>query len=159
MRLPEREPGLRKQQHLRAGTVASDLRILALCVVVLGAGASHSAISASGPILVNVALNQPRATVSTVANRDFIVRIPLQPGTGYAWTVIGNPRLVQLTDQSAESANPSMPARPGRWETQVFRFHVNAAGIEIVRFGYLRPWEKEKQPARLFALQITAARE
>jgi inhibitor of cysteine peptidase len=159
MRLPEKGPGLKKQQHLRAGTVASVLRVLALCVVVLGASASHSAISASGPISVNVALNQPRATVSTVVNRDFIVRIPSQPGTGYAWRVIGNPRLVQLTDQSAEPANPSTPAKPGRWETQVFRFYVNSAGKETIRFGYLRPWEKKTQAARLFALQITAAQE
>jgi predicted secreted protein len=157
MRRREKGSGLSKQQHVRAGTVASVLRVLALCVVVLGASASHSAITASGPTLVNAALNQPRATVGTVANRDFIVRIPSQPGTGYAWRMIGKPALVQLTDQSAEPASPSNLAKPGEWETQVFRFPVNATGKEIVRFGYLRPWEKEKQPARLFASQITAA--
>lgn len=143
---------IKGQQLLTASRASLLLRVLAISVVLV-ACACRAATSSNDPIVVNVTMEQQTAAVSAVAGRELIVRIPSQPGTGYAWKMIGNPELATLIDQSAEPANPS---RPGAWETQVFRFHVNAAGTEILRWTYQRPWEKEKPPARTFALQITA---
>lgn len=143
---------MKAQQQLVVSPKVSILRSLILSVVLV-ACACHAATSSNDPIVVNVTMEQQSAAVSAVAGRELIVRIPSQPGTGYSWKIIGNPELATLIDQSAEPANPS---RPGAWETQVFRFHVNAAGTEILRWTYQRPWEKEKPPARTFALQITA---
>lgn len=123
-------------------------------IIVLLACACHSATRSSGPIVVNVEQQQQEATVNVAPNRALEVRIPTQPGTGYSWTLIGAPELMTLAGQSIEP--PGSPL-VGAWQVQVFRFRVNSAGKETLRFGYRRPWETAKAPVKTFELQITAA--
>lgn len=146
---------MKTQHQLANGTVSSILRVIAICVVLV-ASACRAVQMASDPVVVSVMFGQRSATVSAVVNQDLIVRLPSRSGTGYVWKMMGNPELVKLIEQSTVRASPS---RPGGSEMQVFRFHVNAAGPETLRFTYQRPREKENPPARTFALRITAAQE
>jgi len=146
---------MKTQHQLANGTVSSILRVIAICVVLV-ASACRAVQMASTPVVVSVMSGQRSAAVRAVVNRDLIVRITSRTGTGYAWKMMGNPERVKLIGQSTE---PAYPPRPGRWETHLFRFHINTAGPETLRFSYQRPWEKETPPAQTFALRIAAAQE
>jgi inhibitor of cysteine peptidase len=93
-------------------------------------------------------------TVTLNRAGTLIVALASTPGTGYGWTVsaldarvlkeIGKPRLIH-------GAHP-MPGAPA---TQVFRFSAAGAGSTRLELDYIRPWEKNVPPARIFRLDVT----
>ncbi len=80
-----------------------------------------------------------------------VVRLDAQLGTGYGWQVaeLGD-TLIQIGDPEVEDSD----GRAGRSERQVFRFRVRGEGRSTLRMVYVRPWEKDADPAKTFSVVI-----
>ncbi len=70
--------------------------------------------------------------------------------TGFRWelTQRGEPACVLLNDRFARG---SAVGQPG---THVWQFQAQRAGPAIIELCYVRSWEKDRPPARAFALRV-----
>ena len=80
------------------------------------------------------------------------VRLPAQLGTGYSWN-LHTPAHTSLVLEKTEIAHAGQ-AKPGATDVQVFRFTAQSAGSTTLALGYRRPWERKREPERLFQLEI-----
>ena len=76
------------------------------------------------------------------------VRLPSNPTTGYSWRVEPPPTAVELQSSSFEEAE-IVDDRVGVGGTEVFVFDVVAAGAEILRLEYIRPFDDPVVPERI----------
>jgi inhibitor of cysteine peptidase len=80
------------------------------------------------------------------------VRLKAQPGTGYGWSVkTPDPPLL---NQMGDMKRDPLGGMPGAYEYQVFLFGAQQEGTCVLELDYLRPWEKDKPPARVFRVTI-----
>ena len=81
----------------------------------------------------------------------FEVRLPENPTTGFRWNFSssGEPAC-ELLDNSFEI----VADRPGRGGSHSWQFRVAQAGHGIIELVYRRSWERDKTPARKFALHV-----
>jgi inhibitor of cysteine peptidase len=95
----------------------------------------------------------------TVAQGDtLVVTLASNPTTGYEWRIakddpehlkpLGKPEFIGPQNR-----------RVGAGGKQVFRFQAQSPGTTVVELHYLRPFEKDKPPARTYRLtaQISPA--
>ena len=81
------------------------------------------------------------------------ISLPATSGTGYTWQagpVAGG--CVKLIGEPTFKGDSTMPGASGH---QVFRFAVQARGSGTLEMRYLRPWEKDKPPAKVFKITLT----
>jgi len=92
-------------------------------------------------------------TVTVVAGRKIEIRLPANPTTGYLWDVAElTPGPVRQIGK-AEYAPDKRPAGVvGSGGTAVFTLIGEAAGKANLRLEYKRPFEKDKPPAKTFAI-------
>ena len=108
--------------------------------------------AAQGVVLV---LDEQAAgkTIAAAVGRRIEVRLPGNPTTGYSWVLksIGGDAVRSLGDPAftrpAEDA-----ARVGAGGTFVFSLLAEKPGTAEVTFIYVRPWERDKAPAKTFAV-------
>ena len=86
------------------------------------------------------------------------VRLPVQGGTGYSWSVDADAAdNVELVTQT--TLHPiGEGRRMGSSQTQLFIFRAIARGQGVLRFAYRRPWEQRVAPARTVELQVSVRR-
>lgn len=80
------------------------------------------------------------------------ISLPATSGTGYTWqpqpvaggfvNPVGEPRFKR------DSATPGAPGH------QIFLFAVQASGNGALEMRYLRPWEKDTPPAKVFKIML-----
>ncbi len=80
------------------------------------------------------------------------VSLKAQPSTGYGWSVKTHdpPLLNQLGDMKRDP----LGGMPGAYEYQVFLFEAQQEGTCVLELDYMRPWEKDKPPARVFRVTV-----
>ena len=83
----------------------------------------------------------------------FVIKLERQAGTGFSWQIANNDNAV-LKPKGEPSVEKSGDGKPGGTELQVFRFHAKAAGTSDLELHYLRPFDKDKPPARTFKLTL-----
>jgi inhibitor of cysteine peptidase len=81
------------------------------------------------------------------------ISLPATAGTGYTWQVepvaggivkpVGDPRF---------KPDRAMPGASGH---QIFLFAVAASGTGALEMRYMRPWEQDKPPAKVFKILLT----
>jgi predicted secreted protein len=105
----------------------------------------------AGVIAVAEADNGREFTLS----RGDIVEISLTAtsGTGYTWQAvpIADALVRQVGDMKFRAADNQMPGASGH---QVFRFSVEESGTGTLEFRYVRPWEKDTAPAKVFKILL-----
>jgi inhibitor of cysteine peptidase len=105
----------------------------------------------AGVIAVTEADNGREFTLS----RGDIVEVSLSAtsGTGYTWQAapIADAIVRQVGDMKFRAADNQMPGAMGH---QVFRFSVEESGTGSLEFRYVRPWEKDTPPARVFKILL-----
>jgi inhibitor of cysteine peptidase len=81
------------------------------------------------------------------------VALPSTPSTGYSWQPAGDDTagIVQLKPSQYKSGQP----RPGASGTQTITLTAKAPGQDHLTLNYVRTWEKNVKPARIYALSIT----
>jgi inhibitor of cysteine peptidase len=108
-----------------------------------------------GPGAVTVTEEQNGGMVTVPPGGTLRVRLPANPTTGYTWQIGAHDRkaLKQIGLPQTERPNPNLPGAGGY---QLFRFQVTAPeGSDTpLEHQYLRPFEKDKPPARTFKLTV-----
>lgn len=81
-----------------------------------------------------------------------LVRLEAQLSTRYGWQIAktDNTRLKSLGEPVVEPGKELA----GGIEHQVFRFRAMKTGSCALEMQYVRPWEKDKPPARMFMVKI-----
>jgi predicted secreted protein len=80
------------------------------------------------------------------------ISLPATSGTGYTWQAapIADTLVKPVGDMKFKIDN-AMPGAPGH---QIFRFSVEASGTGSIEMHYLRPWEKDTAPAKIFKILL-----
>jgi inhibitor of cysteine peptidase len=80
------------------------------------------------------------------------VSLPATSGTGYTWQAV--PIVDPLAKPVGEMKFKTDHATPGAAGNQVFRFLLDASGTGTIEMRYLRPWEKDTPPAKVFKILL-----
>jgi inhibitor of cysteine peptidase len=89
----------------------------------------------------------------TVAEGDeFVVALPANPSTGYAWTAGENPDVAFVSSRQVSGGT-----RPGSPGTQQLTFRGTQAGASTMALAYARSFEPGVPPAKTakFAVTVT----
>jgi inhibitor of cysteine peptidase len=81
------------------------------------------------------------------------ISLPVTSGTGYTWQA--EPVAGGIVTQVGDPETKHNSAMPGASGQQVFRFARVASGSGTLELRYLRPWEKDKAPAKVFRIKLT----
>src|SRR5271165_3330458 len=80
------------------------------------------------------------------------ISLPATSGTGYTWQaepVAGG--FVTPVGEPTYKLDSAMPGAAGR---QIFHFSIGASGTGALEIRYLRPWEKDTPPAKVFKIML-----
>jgi predicted secreted protein len=80
------------------------------------------------------------------------ISLPATSGTGYTWQA--QPAAGGFVKQVGEPAFALDSAMPGASGHQVFHFSIDASGTGALEIRYLRPWEKDSKPAKVFKIML-----
>ena len=80
------------------------------------------------------------------------VSLPATSGTGYTWQPV--PIADPLAKPVGEMKFKTDHAMPGASGNQVFRFLLDASGTGTIEMRYVRPWEKDTPPAKVFKILL-----
>jgi inhibitor of cysteine peptidase len=82
-----------------------------------------------------------------------VISLPATSGTGYTWQAqpVAGGFVKQVGDPTFER-DSTMPGASGH---QVFHFGIGGSGTGTLEMHYLRPWEKDKPPAKVFKVTLT----
>ena len=78
------------------------------------------------------------------------ISLPATSGTGYTWQAA--PTAGAFVRQVGEPAFALDSAMPGAAGHQIFHFGIEASGTGTLEIRYLRPWEKDSKPAKVFKI-------
>ncbi len=89
----------------------------------------------------------------TLSRGDTIeVSLPATSGTGYTWQAVPvADTIVKQVGDLRFKADHEMPGAAGH---QIFRYSVDASGTGSLEIHYLRPWEKDTPPAKVFKILL-----
>ena len=83
-----------------------------------------------------------------------VVKLPVQLGTGYSWTITRLPKNVLLVGKSLETPGA---IQPGGMEYEVFKMKIEKPISEYVLFSLVQPFEIEQKPVRTVRLNLTVS--
>jgi inhibitor of cysteine peptidase len=93
-------------------------------------------------------------TVKLTVGKVLVLKLKVQPGTGYTYQIVKQPKEV-LKQVGQATFVPLEKAKPGGTELQVFRFKVLGKGKATLELHYRRPWEpKDKPPEKKYRLEV-----
>jgi len=91
--------------------------------------------------------------IDITTSQTLRVKLNTIAGTGYAWTLSGDPAPLKLT-KSYTQHNNSTARRAGGAQPSVFDLTANSAGLANVTFVYRRSWEYNVPPAKTFSVRV-----
>jgi inhibitor of cysteine peptidase len=138
MKLPTRDRGV------------TTIRLFCLLACMVSLPARHA--RAEEPSVVLSELDDGK-TVDAVAGKTVLIKLTGNPTTGYSWVVakVDGPGVQQVGGVAYKTGGG-----PGVGEGGTFlaTFSVAAKGQAKIILEYRRPWEKDKPPAKTFAVTI-----
>jgi len=81
--------------------------------------------------------------ISVSRGEEFVVALPANPSTGYAWTAADNPDVTY--ESSHQVAGGSQPGAPG---TEELTFRADHSGQSTLKLAYARSFEPGVPPAK-----------
>jgi inhibitor of cysteine peptidase len=81
--------------------------------------------------------------ISVSDGEEFVVALPANPSTGYAWTAADNPDVTFVS--SHQVAGGSQPGAPG---TQELTFRADHSGQSTLKLAYARSFEPGVPPVK-----------
>jgi predicted secreted protein len=125
--------------------------VLALSGVTASAQAKAQKPAAEPAKIVNVTEADNGKDVDMSSGQTLQVKLPSIAGTGYAWTVNGDPTPLKLTKQSTQRKKS---AKPGAAQVSVLQFSASSPGIATLTMVYRRSWEYNVPPAKKFEVKV-----
>lgn len=147
----ERKPSLRR---FAGRTVVAVLALV--CVTIVGCAAAatlRTADANSAASVVNVTEAENGKEVDLGGGQVLQVKLKSIPGTGYAWTLDGDPAPLKLV-KSFTQRKKSASGMAGAPQMSVFQLKANSAGLATVTFVYRRSWEYNVPPAKTFSVRV-----
>ncbi len=97
--------------------------------------------------------SDPSRPIQVAVGERFSILLDSNPTTGYSWQTSGLAvgRGVVFTASDYEAPRTNLAGAPGR---ERLTFTAESAGIEKLTFHYLRPWEKNTEPARTVTFTV-----
>ena len=81
------------------------------------------------------------------------LRLEAIPGTGYSWEVVQN-NLNLLKPLGESKFEETESGKLGAVEYQIFHFRALAPGTNILKLHYVRKWEKEAIPIKIYSITV-----
>jgi len=100
--------------------------------------------------LVNVTEAENGKDIDITHGQTLQVKLKSIAGTGYAWTLSGDPAPLKLTKTFTQRSKST----PGAVQMSVFQLAANSAGLANVTFVYRRSWEYDVPPAKTFSIRV-----
>jgi len=92
-------------------------------------------------------------TIDLTPGQTLRVKLKVIAGTGYGWTIDGDPAPLKLTKSYTQQTN-STARRAGGPEMSVFELTPNSTGLANLTFVYRRSWEYNVPPAKTFSVRV-----
>lgn len=108
----------------------------------------------SADSIVNVTEAENGKEVDLGSGQVLQVKLKSIPGTGYAWTLDGDPAPLKLV-KSFTQRKKSTSGMAGAPQMSVFQLKANSAGLATVTFVYRRSWEYNVPPASTFSIRVS----
>jgi inhibitor of cysteine peptidase len=95
----------------------------------------------------------PMQTLVLAKGQVVKITVASNPTTGFRWMLATqpDPKVVKLLSQNYK---PSEPKRMGSGGTETWAFQAVGPGRVKINLVYLRPWEKNKPPARSRLVEV-----
>jgi inhibitor of cysteine peptidase len=123
---------------------------LLLLLVAVAFALSPPSYAIAGMLTVTEADNGRELTLSRGDTLE--VSLPATSGTGYTWQPA--PIADSLAKPVGEMKFKTDHAIPGASGNQIFRYLVDESGTGTIEMRYIRPWEKDTPPAKVFKLLL-----
>lgn len=135
------------------------MRCLVSLAVALAAGALAGTGLGAASRVIPLDLRSNGRTVRAHEGDTIVVRLPSNPGTGYAWHVVsrGAPVLRILSTRYVPP-KPTTPPTLGAPGSFVARIAVRRQGRAVFRLAYRRTTTPPSPPAKRFSFTLLAAR-
>jgi inhibitor of cysteine peptidase len=88
--------------------------------------------------------------ISVKEGEEFVVALPANPSTGYAWTAAKNPDVTYVSSRQVQGG--SQPGAPGMQELDFRADHTGSSTLELV---YSRSFEPDVPPAKTAEFAVT----
>jgi inhibitor of cysteine peptidase len=99
--------------------------------------------------------SDPAKPISVSAGAQFTLSLEANHTTGYSWQLVdaGDAKVVSFVETKYVPKNANGAVGVGG--TDVFTFKAVGNGKAIIHLKYVRPWEKDKAPARTADFDVT----
>lgn len=121
--------------------------ILAVSIALCGIACAQNEKPAGIVSERNMEFSNPSQTIRVTPGETFSIILESNATTGYTWRKEKQAagRVVTLTDTNYIAPRTNLPGAGGK---QRLTFKAESPGTEKLTFHYLRPWEKDAEPAR-----------
>lgn len=98
-------------------------------------------------------INEDPSMITAKVGETFDITLDSNPSTGYSWKLSDNltEGIVKLMNSSY---TPPETQRKGGGGKEIWRFKAVAAGKTTITLEYVRPWEKDKPPAKKSIFEV-----
>lgn len=103
---------------------------------------------------------QTNKSVTLAEDEMLVIELESNPSTGYQWQVVsGEGKILKNLNPPSRNAGPEFVESgqnimPGSPLTQVMRFAGISAGQTRLELAYVRPWEKNRAPAKTYSIDV-----
>jgi inhibitor of cysteine peptidase len=111
--------------------------------------------SSAAPLAESVALTEQdnNREINLGKGATLTIRLEAQLGTGYSWQTAKYEAEV-LKPVGKPAIEKSETKKVGGVEHQIFRFRALKAGSSVLELHYVRPWQKDVPPLRIFRVTV-----
>jgi len=145
-----------KSRALRYGDVRARMSIRrSHLLLILAASAAAFAFSAPRRASASViaVTESDNGREFTLARGDRLeISLPATSGTGYTWQAA--PIAAVFVKPVGDTKFKPDSAMPGASGHEIFHFSAEASGTGRLEMRYVRPWEKDTPPAKLFSILL-----
>jgi len=89
------------------------------------------------------------------ARQQLVLMLPSNPSTGYRWQVRESAAKVLRSLGPEVYSSPEQPGLVGSAGQSTWRFQAVQSGHGDLQLVYLRPWENDVEPAKVFECAIS----
>jgi len=132
----------------------------AMSVVVLkkaSASVQPSAVGDRDAVVVAVTSQLSDVTpipITALTGSTFTITIPSNRTTGYQWRLANSPS-TEILRSTGSTYNDPKSGIPGQGGAEVWTFEAVGKGQATIALEYVRPWEKDVQPAKTQTFEVT----
>ena len=128
-----------------------------VAVMLFAASAGCAATSRPEPEPRVLAAKDDGGKLHLALGETFSVELESKPSTGFRWQLAdaGTPGVLTCAGDEFHAPDTGRCGAPG---VQKLSFRAAAPGEAALKLVYVRPWEKERPPARSFRLTVTVGR-